>query len=374
MSETTARQFTPDYATPPGETLAEWLEEQSMTQAELATRAELSARAVNQIIHGVAPLSQDTALKLERVTGIPARIWNALEAYYREHLTRIEAQAKMAAQVEWLAELPVSQLRKLNIVTAPPKDKLGQVAELLRFFGVASAEAWRELWLAPEAAFRKSEAFAASPGAVAAWLRLGEIRAYSIDTEPFDAAALRRTLPALRELTRQGNPAVFVAQMTEKCAAVGVAVVFVPEIKGARCSGATRWTGGRPIVQLSLRHRSDDHLWFTFFHELGHILLHGRRDVFVEDGAPLTPEFAAKEDEANRFAREILIPPKFDAELPRLKSIVAMRAFADRIGIAPGIVVGRLQKDRIIGYRIGNKLKNFYEFTGATTEAENESE
>lgn len=362
MSETTERQFTPDYATPPGETLAEWLEEQSMTQAELATRAGLSARVVNQIIHGVAPLSQDTALKFERVTGIPARIWNTLEAYYQEHLTRLETRKDLDSQIEWLEELPVAQLRKRGIVTAAPADKPGQVAELLAFFKVASVEAWRGLWLAPDAVFRKSATFTASPGAVAAWLRLGELHAENIDTEPFDATTLRGALPSLRGLTRQGDPDVFVAQMTRTCAAAGVAVVFVREITGTRCSGATRWVGGRPIVQLSLRYGTDDHMWFTFFHELGHVLLHGRREVFVEDGRPASPELAGKEEEADRFAGELLIPPGFTPELRRLRRLADMRAFAERIGVGPGIVVGRLQKDKIIGYQIGNGLKQRFRF------------
>lgn len=95
--------------------------------------------------------------------------------------------------------------------------------------------------------------------------------------------------------------------MVEICAGSGVAVVFVPEITGARCSGASRWAGGRSCSP-SLRYRSDDHPWFTFFHELGHMLLHGRKAVFIDDGSPANAERAAKEDEANRFAGELLIP------------------------------------------------------------------
>lgn len=367
MSETTARPFTPDYATPPGETLAEWLDEQSMSQVELATRLGMSPKVVNQIIHGIAPLSQDTALNLERITGIPARIWNSLEAYYREHLTRLESAKDLEDQVDWLAELPVSQLRKYGIVTAAPRDKPGQVRELLDFFKVASADAWRALWLAPNAAFRQSTAFTASPGAVAAWLRLGELAAEEIETEPFDAAALRRALPALRGLTREPDPRVFVPDLVRRCAAAGVAVVFVPEITGARCSGASRWLGGRPVVQLSLRHRTDDHLWFTLFHELGHVMLHGRKAAFVDDGSPVDPERAGKEDEANRFAADVLIPSRYNAELPTLKSLAAMRAFAERIGVSPGVVVGRLQNEGLVGYQIGNGLKRRFRFAESAT-------
>ncbi|HEX5497114.1 MAG TPA: helix-turn-helix domain-containing protein [Mycobacteriales bacterium] len=93
MSEATARPFTPDYATPPGDTLAEWLDEQSMSQVELATRLGMSPGAVGQLVHGIAPLGTDTAVKLERVTGIPARIWTSLEAYYQDHAASIAGSA-----------------------------------------------------------------------------------------------------------------------------------------------------------------------------------------------------------------------------------------------------------------------------------------
>jgi HTH-type transcriptional regulator / antitoxin HigA len=382
----TTTTFTPDYAVPPGAVLAEWLDEHSMTQADLARRAGLSAKAINQIIRGHVPLSQRTALSLESVTGVPARTWNALEALYAEDKARLDVRARLAGQVGFLSEMPVSALRRLGVLTAPARDKIATLTELLRFFGVADVAAWRATWESPRAAFRRSSAFVSTPGAVAAWLRMGELAAADERTGSFDETALRGALPRLRALTREGDPQIFVPALKQLCAAAGVVVVLVPEVTGARCSGATRWLAGRPVVQLSLRYGTDDQLWFSLFHELGHVLLHPRDEVFIDgagsadkqteqDGQTEQTEQAERgekaeqagrgdqEDQANTFAGELLIPPTDAAELPTLRTLPAIRAFAERLGIAEGIVGGRLQHDRVIGYRIGNDLKRRFRFT-----------
>lgn len=354
--------FAPDYAVPPGATLTEWLEENGMTQAELATRIGLSAKALNQIVRGHVPLTQQTALRLEAVTGIPARTWNALEALYAEDKARLARTAALAERTEFLADMPVAALRKLGVLTAPARDKGATLAELLRFFGVADPDAWQRLWQSPQAAFRRSAAFTSQPGAVAAWLRLGELEAATREVHRYERAALLNVLPALRALTCEADPAVFVPQLERLCADAGVVVVFIPEVTGARCSGAARWLGGRPVVQLSLRHRSDDHLWFTLFHELGHVLLHPRGEVFIDDPTTVSGEHAEQEDEANAFARDLLIAPAEAAQLPQLKSLSDMTAFAQQLGISTGIVVGRLQREGHIGYQVGNGLKRRYVF------------
>src|SRR5437870_13592790 len=88
MSTVENHVFRPDYAIPPGETLRERLAQLNLSQAELAMRANLSTKHVNQIIQGVAPITFETAIILERVTGLPAAFWNRREADYREGLLR----------------------------------------------------------------------------------------------------------------------------------------------------------------------------------------------------------------------------------------------------------------------------------------------
>jgi len=76
-------QYKPDYAVPPGEILEEILEARNIKKRDLAERCGLSAKTVSLIISGKAPITPGTAIQFERVLGVPANIWNNLEANYR---------------------------------------------------------------------------------------------------------------------------------------------------------------------------------------------------------------------------------------------------------------------------------------------------
>lgn len=350
-----------DYAVPPGETLRELLEEQDISQRELARRADLSPKHVNRLIQGLVPLSADIAQRLELVTGTPARIWNSLEANYRSDLERLRSRNVLAADLSWLTELPVKVLVDRGTLPDQPSDKPSRMEQMLRFFGVASVDAWHDIYADTACAFRQAKAYEAKPGAVATWLRLGEIAAQDVYCRPYDAKAVESTLPDLRALTVQA-PEIFRARMRDICAACGIAVVFVEEIPGARASGVTRWlTPAKALVQLSLRYRTDDHLWFTFFHEVGHVLRHGKSIVWIEDGPSSADD--PREAEADKFSRDLLIPPRDAKVLPSLKTLDDVRNFADRIGIAPSIVVGRLQHDNLWPHSQGNRMKTKLAFS-----------
>lgn len=359
MLATASREFHPlgdtDYATPPGEILRELLEERGLTQRDLARRTGLSPKHVNRLIQGVVPLSADIAQRLEHVTGTAARLWNTLEASYRSDLERIRSQRDLAACASWLTGMPVRALVNRGVLPKEPKDKASRVEQMLSFFGVASVEAWEDVYGEMACAFRQSKTFKPNPGAVATWLRLGEIAAQEVRCAPFDRTGLRAAIPVLRALTLEPQQ-VFEPQMKDICAANGVVVVFVEEVTGARASGVTRWlTPAKALIQLSLRYRTDDHLWFTFFHEIDHVLRQSKNEILIE-GGPVAAE-DPREAQADQFARRTLIPPTAEAELSRLQSHAAVCEFAARIGVAPGVVVGRLQHDGHWAQSRGNDLK-----------------
>ena len=291
---------------PPGETLRELLEEQGLTQRDLARRADLSPKHVNKLLHGLVPLSADVAVRLERVTGTPARIWNRLEADYRSDLERIRSRRELSVDTMWLRDFPVTELVKRDVLPAEPADKVSRVEQMLAFFGVASVGAWEEEYAGLACAFRTSRAYEAKPGALATWLRLGEMAARDARCEPYERKRLEAALPSLRELT--GRP--------PRCSATGCGssarravwpLSSCPSCPAARASGVTRWlTPAKALIQLSLRYRTDDHLWFTFFHEIAHVLRHGKTDVWIE--ATSSPD-DPREAEADKFSRDVLIPP-----------------------------------------------------------------
>jgi len=330
MNEMVRTQYAPDVVSPPGETLQEILESRGMSQAELAERTGRPKKTINEIVKGKAAITPETAIQLERVLGIPAEFWNNRERQYRESLARQEQHQYLARSSEWVDLFPWSAMEKRGWVTSQ-KGKAERAEQLLAYFAVASPDAWTEVWRSVAPAFKRSQAFQSNFAALAAWLRRA------------------------RELTRETQ---FTETLVRDCAACGVALVFVPELPGTHVWGATRWLSpSRALIQLSLRYKTDDHFWFTFFHECGHVLLHGKRDVFVE-----SEEFSldeAKEAEANSLARNVLIPETALKSFLRRRVFAgtAIRQFAFQIGVAPGIVVGRLQHDGLLERTACNELK-----------------
>ncbi len=360
MADTMSNQYVPDYLVTPGEVLQDYLEGFGMTQAELAARTGLTKKTVNEIIKGKSPITPESALKLERSLGRPAHFWNNLERQFQEDRTRLAEEKRLQSHLDWLKNVPLVQLIKLGWI--PKKnDNVSQLKEVLQFFGVASPEQWTAVWKDYQVAYRQTQRFESCAESVSAWLRKGEIEARQRPCSPFKLSRFQQVLDIIRELTVE-SPHVFQQRLIELCASAGVAVVFIPELPKTGVYGATRWIGDRAVIQLSLRYKSNDHLWFTFFHEAGHIIKHGRKEIFIE-GNGLDDK---KEEEANVFARDKLIPP---AEYRRFvsswdgRSLAPIEAFAGKIKVAPGIVVGRLQHDNLLPNSHGNRLKVFYSWS-----------
>ena len=346
-------KFNPDYAVAPGTTLREVLEERGIGQSDLAIRTGLAEKTVSQIINGVAPLSCETAGKLELALGVPARFWNTRELHYREGLLKIAEDKRLSEDTDWLKDVPTAALIEQGFFDDADTAST-RVKNVLAFFGVSSVDAWKNAWLNPCCQFRGKNVQNRKPGHVAAWLRMGELVSERVSCEPFSAKRFREVLGETRGLTTT-PPRVWKSELQRRCATAGVAVVLIKEIAGASVSGVAKWlTKDRALIQLSLKYKTDDQFWFTFFHEAAHILLHGKRQVFVDDGAASDDVL---EKEANQFSRDILIPPRFAGRLSFLKSKASIRAFAETIGIAPGIVVGRLQHEGILKSQFCNDLK-----------------
>ena len=351
-------QYTPDVVSAPGATLLDLLSERGMSQAELAARTGRPLKTINEIVKAKTAITSETAIQLERVLGVPAAFWNNREAQYRESLARVKERASLERSLPRLKDVPTRAMEKLGWIM-PERDRVKKLEQVFSFFGVATVEALESRAL--DARFRRTAVFKTNPIAVGAWLRKGHLDADRIHCEPFDAAAFRGVLVEARRFCAE-MPGDFAPRLVTLCASAGVAVVFVPELPGTHLSGAARWLSpAKALIQLSARHKSDDHFWFTFFHEAAHILLHGRKRVFIDaDEAESTDE----EREANVFASDALIPPRewqrFVAASRYTKASIVR--FATEVGVAPGVVVGRLQHEQRLSFRFCNDLKRRISF------------
>lgn len=350
--------FEPKWATPPGATVLDLLQERGLPVGHLARETQRDVQEVSRFLHGLVTLNEAWAEQLSRVLGSTPTFWLRREELYRADLERLSGTDEPADS--WLKSLPVREMVKYGWIEAGGS-KHATLLNACAFLGAATSEAFERKYerLLSASAYRKSDAFETNYPAVAAWLRQGEIAAAAIDCDPWDSAALRASLDDLRALTRVDEPAKFMPELQQLLARCGVAVVAARAPEGCRASGATRFLSPKKaLIQLSFRYLADDQLWFTVFHEIGHLLLHAHGKLFLEG---LEERNSEAEAEADEFALSTLFDrvgvDALDKVVPNKFDIVRL---ARRAGIAPGIVVGQLQDRGRVPFKHFNYLKVRY--------------
>jgi HTH-type transcriptional regulator/antitoxin HigA len=350
-------EFQPNWASPPGDTIRYILDRSGVRLDEFARRIERPTDSAHALLKGNLEITAELASKLELVLGTSSSFWLSREAQYREDLARLE---QTATQKAWLSELPLKDMIRFGWIKAE-RTVSHQVRECLSFFNIADISSYGKYRLAVvDAAFRTSPSLKAESGAVAAWLRQGEIETGSLQCLPWNPDCFRQALGKIRVLTREKDPRRFVPELQRICAECGVAVGVIRAPQGCRASGAVRFVApDRAMLVLSFRYLSDDHFWFTFFHEAGHLLLH-QHTLFLESSEKVSTR---EEDEANEFAARVLIPAEFETAFSRLRptSHDVIR-FSRQLGVSPGIVVGQLQHRSRIRPNHLNSLKRRFKW------------
>jgi len=352
--------FEPDWISPPGATILDLLIERQCSVREFANQTHRSAHDIARLLSGIERLTPDWASQLAQTLGASPDFWLRREELYRKDFERICNKSDAETSHSWLDELPVKDMIRFGWVDKGAS-KPEAVMNTLAFFGVPSVDAWRRQYgkTLEAAAYRTSTAFEIKAGAVAAWIRQGEILAQEIDCAQWNPDALRAALPSLRALSRRADPAEFLPALIDLCASCGVAVVVAPLPEGGRASGATKFINpAKALLLLSFRYLNDNEFWFTVFHEAGHLLLHTGDGLFLEGIETINQKAEAEADE---FA---LLSLFTESGLKELESLplnqFAIARFAKRAGIAPGLVVGRLQDTKRIPFRHFNYLKAKY--------------
>jgi HTH-type transcriptional regulator/antitoxin HigA len=227
-------------------------------------------------------------------------------------MARLRDANRAESRLDWLSNLPIRQLQDAGHLPAgrlTQSFKASLIEPALCFFGIASPEGWHGQYDRVQAAFhRANPAKQTDNAAITAWLRLGELQA----------------LKALKALK-------------------GVVLAFVPPFPRTHVSGVARWLGDRPLIQLSLLGKWNDVFWFSFFHEMAHILKHPKKAVFLDDASSGSAAESKEEKEADQFAADVLIPSADRKRLGQIElTVTGVRKFAKEVDIHPGIVTGCL--------------------------------
>ena len=340
----------------PGEILQDELEARGWTQADLAQILGRPLQVVNEIIAGKKAITAETAIALSRALDTSAEYWLKLDALFRLDLVRQRQpcpEQDIARRARLFSVVPVKELLKRRwLQVTDPQDPDQLEPAICRFLGVGSLE------VEPDLAFaaRRSHRGDASSSALRAWICHVRTLATSVQTAPFNPVGLKEHIASLTKLSAQeGGVSLVPARLAE----LGIRFVTADHLPNTCVDGATFWLDKTsPVVALSLRYDRVDWFWFTLMHELAHVALrHAMGKTWIDDalvGRDAEPSDAANEPEsaADALASEWLIPPaSFAAFVSSTKPFFYRQrvlAFAQAVGVHPGIVVGRLQHDGFV--------------------------
>lgn len=318
---------------PPGRHLAEKLEEMGLDANDLAARMGYTPKAVNDILQGNCRITPEVAIMLEMITEIPASFWLRSQIAYDEYLSRELIKATLENQPLWRKsfpeELDVRDWVRRDNNEADDKSGLS----LLKFFAVASPQAWDGYYKDArlKVAFRISLAEVKDPYAMSAWIRRGEILSDQDPMEKLGQLAVRKNLKvalpeiiafaAANKVRPKGKRITYWTPEAEVvddcmtglqalCRKIGIRVLFVQNFKSAPVHGMYRWYKDVPLIQLHDRFEKRAAMWFTFFHELAHVLYHGKKGICLQN-IEITHNYPEKEDEANCFAQKCMVDAGF---------------------------------------------------------------
>ena len=340
--------FNPDYAVPPGETLGELIDERGMTQNEVAIRTGLSRKTINEILSGKAPLTPDTAQKLELVFQTPARFWNEHERLYRQHIALKEHEKTLEEHRGWEKNFPYSELAARQLVPATG-NVLRRIWNLCGFFGISRPQAVDQIFAdltISGTLFRRQSITKSKPYLAWTWLRVAEIQARKIESIAYREAEFVKCIRAVPGRTAEIRDSegfdLFRSDMIESFRLAGVALVFVPEFSGAAINGAAFWQAGRPVIALTLRGKRLDGIIFTLLHEAAHILHHGKKTTVIDAAIPSEAATGQKiENEADRVASAWCIPDDCNEEIKSLRTADELDRLGGKIRVHRDLIIGR---------------------------------
>ena len=349
-------QYFPSIVFHPGETLAEKLYEMDMGLNEFALRSGKPEKTIIAILRGQSSITPDMAVQFEDVTKIPANFWLNHQRSYDEFVARKKHLRVIEAAVPWAQKFPYTSMVNHGWLSAE-EDPAAIAKAMLAFFSFSNHMVWEKYYVKRllKVTFRISLEQMSDPYAISAWLRQGELQAAACASKVYSPKKLRDVLPKLKSLMCTNPPDLF-TQLQAICLRAGITLIHTPSLENVPILGATRWLHQVPLIQLASYYARNDVFWFTFFHELGHILYHGKKDIFLEQVTYADID-QMKEDEADAFATSWILSDADESAIIEMAdfSHASIAACAEKYNTNPAIIVGRLQQKKLVSDAFASK-------------------
>lgn len=339
-----------EFLVPTGNIIKEYLDEMDISQKELAERIDSSEKHISNVLNGKSRLTEEFALKLEKVLDVPASYWLNYEVKYREWIARNEEMARINS---WDLKNISKRFRFSEVFKGLDLTLAEQAVEMLKLLKISDFSKFNAVYGNFQMDFMED---GGEREAMAIWINLCEeeieIQNDDIANISYEENKLKKNVNKFKILSNNGNTDLSLKSCRKLCNKLGIYLVFCEAISNSKVRGALTTYKNHPAIYLSGRFKSHAHIWFAFMHELGHLVLHyNKQDIFIsfEDESE---KVDSKEEEANTFARNIFINPE-DYKLftdRKEYTIESIRKFAKKENTLPEIVVARLQHDKEIAY------------------------
>ncbi len=360
----TINEYKPKTVSHPGTTLREKLVELNIGPKEFSIRIGKPEKTVTAVLIGNSSITPDMSVLFESVLRIPAKFWLNRQIQYDEAQARLKRMQVISDAEEWTKSFPYAEMANHNWVLKT-RNTGEKTINLFNYFGVSNHKAWENLYLEQQKIrARISLNTSKEPYALSAWIRRGEQLSEENKISEYNEKELKNMLPEIKLLSVT-QPSNFLTKLHAIFSKIGVHFVFVPFLPKAPISGLARWYKNNPVIQVSGYKKRNDMFWFTLFHEIGHIILHGKKDMFLED-FKYSENDKQKEAEADKFAVEWTFTENQEKEFMQYPvTRESILNYAQKIDTNPAFIVGRLQHKKVVKFNRFNELTSSLSFSGA---------
>lgn len=328
----------------PGYYIKEYIEEIGLTQEDFANRLGTTPKNISYIIRGEQSISIDIANKLSRMSGTSVKYWLNLQNEYDTIVFEIKNLQEINEEREVFKSLKYSYFRdNFNLPDVPGKiDE--QIKYVREFLNVSSLTVFKKKDMYVK--FRKADLNQTEINTIKANIMVqiaANISLKEVDIPKYDKKSFLKAIEYALTLTKDHKE--FYKIIKKEFYKCGVDLIVLPNLLGSKINGASKKIGDHVMLMVNDRNSNSDSFWFTLFHEIGHI-------INGDFGISFEKEEGKEEENANKFAEDKLIPSKeYDEFIKKRKfTLNSLIEFSNEINRDPGIVLGRLQKDKLISY------------------------
>ncbi len=339
----------------PGYYLKEIVDESGLTQEDFAKRLDTTPKNLSLLVRGEQSLSIDIAMKLSRMIGTTVSYWLNLQNAYDALIAEFNSDKELEKEREIFKELDYKYFRDNFGLPDLPRKTDEQIVEVRKFLHVSTLAVFEKRDMA--VSFRSVSQKLSDANTIKAniMVQIAANMALNVQAPKFNKTKFKQAVDYALSLTR--NHKDFYPLIKEAFYNAGVIFVILPNLPGSKINGATKKLERNVMLMVNDRRLNADTFWFTLFHEIGHII-HGDYGISFEQ------ETGEQEEVADKFAADLLIKPDEYQKFIQGNTftLTKIKEFADSIERDPGIVLGRLQKDKLVRYddRTLNLLRHKY--------------